>query len=308
MTRPAPERFETQVRRPAEFDLFWELVLEQAARIPLSPTLQLDPLRSTERVEVFACHYDSLDQVRIFGWYCRPRRRAGRLPAVLVVPGYISEPKIPRDLASLGYAAFSAAPRGKLRSNAQYNPGYPGLLTDNIVDPNTYGYRGFYIDTWRAIDFLLAREEIDSSRIGVTGSSQGGALTLVTAAMRPEICAAAAGAPYLCGMMDAVELTTAYPYQEVNDYLRLHPERREAVTRTLAYFDGINFAPRIACPIIVNLGLRDNICPPETGYAVFAAIGSEEKRLYAYPDAGHDAGARQHAAVVASFFKRHLGR
>lgn len=303
----AMENFRSRVKRPADFDTFWEEVLSQTAEIPLNPRLEPESARSTEDVEVFSAYYDSLDGVRISGWYCRPRRREGRLPALIVVPGYISEPKIPKDLARGGYAVFSAAPRGKLRSHQQYNPGYPGLLTHNLVDRNTYAYRDFYADVSRVVDFLLAQEEVDPERIGVTGSSQGGALTVVLAALRPEIRAAAAGCPYLCGMIDAVELTSAYPYQEINDYLRLYPERRVAVEETLAYFDGINFAPRIRCPIIVNLGLRDNICPPETGYALFDAIGAEERQLYAYPDCGHDAGAAEHGAVVAAFFREQLG-
>jgi cephalosporin-C deacetylase-like acetyl esterase len=149
----------------------------------------------------------------------------------------------------------------------QFNPGYPNLLTYNIVDRHTYAYRGFYVDVWRGIDFLLARPEVDPTRIGVTGSSQGGGLTITTAAMRAEVRAAAAGAPYLCGFLDAIELTQTYPYEEINDYLRLYPERRGAVAETLAYFDGLNFADRITCPILVNIGLQDNVCPPETGYA-----------------------------------------
>jgi cephalosporin-C deacetylase len=300
------EAFETRLRRPPDFDEFWEGVLAALGRIPLNEKVEAVPLRSTPEVETFAVRYDSMDGVRVFGWYCLPRERPGRLPAIVTLPGYISEPKIPKDLARQGFAAFSPAPRGKLASSAQYNPGYPGLLTDNIADRNTYAYRGFYCDVWRIVDFLLGRPEVDPERIGVTGSSQGGALTLVTAAMRPEVRAAAAGAPYLCGMIDAIELTSAYPYQEINDYLRLYPDRRAAVVETLGYFDGINFAPRIGCPIIVNVGLRDNVCPPETGYAVFAAIGSEDKRLYSYPDAGHDAGAAQHATVIARFFQEQL--
>ena len=100
-------------------------------------------------------------------------------------------------------------------------------------------YRGFYIDAARTIDFLLSRDEVDGERIGVTGSSQGGGLAISTAALRPEVRAAAAGCPYLCGYMDSIELTHTYPYQEISDYLRLYPERREAVCDTLAYFDGI---------------------------------------------------------------------
>ena len=203
-------------------------------------------------------------------------------------------------------SALSGRPRGKLRSNSQFNPGYPGLLTYGIVDRNIYSYRGFYVDAWRAVDFLLSREEIDGSRIGVTGSSQGGGLTLCTAAMREEIVAAAAGCPYLTGFMDSIELTRTYPYEEINDYLRLNPDSRDLVKQTVSYFDCINFADKIDCPIIVNIGLQDNVCPPETGYALFHRIASEDKRLYAYDGQGHSAGRHEHDAIVTSFFDRHL--
>ena len=124
--------------------------------------------------------------------------------------------------------------------------------------------------------------------------------------MRPEVKAASIGAPYLCGFMDAIALTHTYPYQEINDYLRLHPESRAEVEREVAYFDGISFADRIACPTIVNIGLQDNVCPPETGYALFNAIVSEDKRLYAYDGHGHEAGRYKHNAVIAEFFRKHL--
>lgn len=301
------EAYGTSTRRPDDFDAFWENILAQAAAIPLNPTIEPVPLRSTDDVEVFEVAYDSLDHVRIACWYCRPRERRERLPAIIHVPGYVSEPLLPKATAAKGYAALSVAPRGKLRSNAQFNPGYPGLLTHNLTDRNTYSYRGFYVDALRAVDFLLGRsDEVDPERIGVTGSSQGGALTLVTAALRPEIACAAAGAPYLCGFMDAARLTHSYPYEEINEYLRLHPEREEQVRQTLEYFDGINFAPRITCPIIVNIGLQDDVCPPETGFAVFRAIGSPNKRLYPYANCMHDAGSFWHARVVDAFLAQHL--
>jgi cephalosporin-C deacetylase len=162
------------------------------------------------------------------------------------------------------------------------------------------------VDTWRGIDFLLSRSEVDPARLGVTGSSQGGGLTITTAAMRSEVRAAAAGAPYLCGFVDAIELTHTYPYEEINDYLRRHPESRREVEATVAYFDGINFASRISCPTIVNIGLQDNVCPPETGYALFEQIGAKDKQLYPYDGHGHDAGRVRHGAIVDRFFAQHL--
>ena len=265
-----------------------------------------DPLRSSEEIDVYEVFFTSLDRVRIAGWYALPKQRDGRLPGLLQVPGYNMEPPIPKVWARKNYAAFSVAPRGKLRSNRQFNPGYPGLLTYGMVDRNTYSYRGFYMDACRAVEFLLGREEVDGDRIGVTGHSQGGGLTVSTAALRPEIKAAAAGAPYLCGYMDAIELTDAYPYQEIADYLRMNPGSREQVENTLAYFDGINLAHRINCPIIVSVGLQDSTCPPETGYAMFNAIASADKKIYGYDGHGHDANNHEHGAIVDAFMAKHL--
>jgi len=298
--------YQSKVRKPDDFDAFWDDVMREANAVPLEPELVPDPLRSSEDIEVFHAFYTSIDRVRVAAWYCRPARRAARTPAIVLLPGYQMDPPIPKEWARKGYAALSVAPRGKLRSNRQFNPGYPNLLTHNMVDRHTYAYRGFYVDTWRSVDFLLSRPEVDAARIGVTGSSQGGGLTITTAAMRPEVRAAAAGAPYLCGFTDAVELTHTYPYEEINDYLRLHPEHRAQVEETLAYFDGISFADRISCPVIVNIGLQDNVCPPETGFALFDRIGSADKRLYPYDGHGHDAGRAKHSAVVDQFFARHL--
>ena len=306
MPKAVSTDYQSKVQKPHDFDVFWDDVLRQAAAIPLDVEVIPDPLRTSEDIAVFQVFYTSLEHVRIAGWYCRPARRVERAPAIMLLPGYQMDPPIPKEWARKGYIALSVAPRGKLRSDRQFNPGYPNLLTHNIVDRHTYAYRGFYVDTWRGIDFLLSRPEVEPSRIGVTGSSQGGGLTITTAAMRPEVCAAAAGAPYLCGFMDAIELTHTYPYEEINDYLRLHPESRARVEETVAYFDGINFADQISCPIIVNIGLQDNVCPPETGYALFNKIRATEKRLYTYDGHGHDAGRSQHSAIVDRFFAHHL--
>jgi cephalosporin-C deacetylase len=296
----------TSTVRPADFDAFWADVLQSVSRIPLDSSMTPVLARSTEDVNVFDIAYTSLDNVRIAGWYCTPRKLDPPYPGLLIVPGYISEPTLPKTWAKRGYAAVGVAPRGKLRSNRQYNPGYPGLLVDNIIDRNTYAYRGFYVDAVRAVDFLLERPEVDKARIGVHGSSQGGALTITTAALRRDVIACGAvGAPYLCGFLDAARLTHSYPYEELNEYLRLFPDREAAMRQTLNYFDGINFASLIRCPMLVYLGLQDDVCPPETGFAMFDALTCE-KTLHTYDRCGHDAGAYWEAAAVETFLAEHL--
>ena len=307
--RSDPAGYGTSVTKPAGYDAFWQETWDRLQDIPLEPEVRLVPLRSDDEVIVYEGFYTSWERLRIACWYCVPRRTAGqRNPTIAIMPGYVSEPQLGtgKQWARAGYACVVVAPRGKLRSNSVFNPGYPGLLTHNLTDYQTYGYRGFYCDAWRAIDLLLSRPEVDPERIAVTGGSQGGALTIVTAAWHPAIQAACPGAPYLCGMREAIDLTHTYPYEELNDYLRLYPDRRAAVLRTLDFYDGINMAPRISCPTLMNIGLADPVCPPETGYAVFAAVGAAVKELRAYPGEGHGAGGAKHAPHVQAWMRHHL--
>ena len=308
MSDVSPQGWKSSVEKPADFDAFWEDTLARTDDIPLDPQLEPVPMRTSAEVEVFEAHYRSYGGLRIAGWYCRPRGASDPLPGLLIVPGYAGEPPLPSELAAMGYAVFSAAPRGKLRSNAVFNPGYPGLLTHDVTDRDNYSYRGFYMDAVRAFDFLAGLPEVDTDRIGVRGSSQGGALTLLVAGLRGgQVKAASAGAPYLCSMMDAASLTRSYPYEEINDYLRLYPESKGEVRDVLNYYDIQNFVETISCPIIVNVGLKDDVCPPETGFAMFDAIGSSDKRLYPYEDCAHDAGGSLgHESIVVDFLARHL--
>tara|TARA_Y100001934_G_scaffold253922_1_gene319352 strand:+ start:1680 stop:2606 length:927 start_codon:yes stop_codon:yes gene_type:complete len=298
--------YRCMVVKPDDFDDFWEGVLTDVACVDLDPVMEKDPLRSNEDVDVYQVFFTSIDQVRISAWYSLPKNPNGKLPAMVQLPGYQSDPPIPRDWAAKGYACISVNPRGKVRSRSQFDPGYPGLLTYNIIDKNSYSYRGFYVDAWRSVDFLLSRPEVDSDRIGAVGGSQGGALATTIAAMRSEISAVSISAPYLCGYMDAIELTHTYPFHEINDYLNIYPDRRDQVAQTLAYFDGISFAEKIKCPVILNVGLQDNVVPPETGFALFNAIASEDKVLYEYDGHGHEAGRYVHDAIINNFFETHL--
>ena len=263
-----PSRLHVNVERPEDFDNYWSSVMDEVGQLPLAPSIEHVPQRSTVTVDVYDLRYTSLDNLRIAAWYCVPKANCGPppYPGLILSPGYISEPVVPKSLAKQGYAVVALAPRGKLRSNISFNPGYPGLLVRDIADRETYAYRGFYMDACRAMDFLLGRPEVDASRIGVHGGSQGGALSLVLAALHAgSVACCAVGAPFLCGIWDATRLTHSYPYEEINEFVRAHPDLGPQVESTVAYYDVLNFARMIRCPTLVHIGLADDICPPKPG-------------------------------------------
>ena len=289
MATPADlESFATLVTCPDDFDQFWNQTLTQLSEIPLDPTATPDPLRSNPEADVYQATYRSLDDLKIFGWYTLPAQPAdnGPYPAILLLPGYKSEPALRRDWGRKGVAVLSVAVRGKLPSSAQFNPGYPGLLTHGIESRETYAYRGVISDCSRGLDFLLSRPEIDPHRIYACGSSQGGGLTLITAALRPEIRAAAAGYPFLCCFPESIQMLRSYPYDEISCYLRAHPQKETQTLQTLRYYDAVNFAPRIQCPTAVGIALDDEVCPPETGYAAYAQLNAP-RELWLFPQSGH---------------------
>ena len=114
MPKTVATDYQSRVRKPDDFDAFWQDVLQQASAAPLEVEVFPDSLRTSDDVEVFQVFYTSLDQVRIASWYCRPARRAERSPAIMFLPGYQMDPPIPKEWARKGYCALSVAPRGKL--------------------------------------------------------------------------------------------------------------------------------------------------------------------------------------------------
>ena len=141
------------------------------------------------------------------------------------------------------------------------------------------------MDCLRGLDFLESREEIDGVRLGMWSRSQGGGLTLATAALDFRLLAAVAEEPFLCNYPVSIDITTS-PYSDLADYAGQHPELRPQMLETLAYFDCLNLAGDIRCPTLVNIGMNDETCPYRTVMPVFERIPGP-KALYIYPDLAH---------------------
>ena len=303
-TKEDLEKFVTQVTRPEDFAEFWEGVMAETALVPLEPRISPEPIRSNQQVHVSQATYRSLGGLEISTWYCVPTEGEGPFPAIIIFPGYKGEPPLHREWGRKGVITLSVAVRGKLRSNSQFNPGYPGLLTHGIESRDTFGYRGVIADCIRGVDFLLSRPEVDSQRIFACGSSQGGGLTLITTALRPKIKGGVSGYPFLCCFAESMNMLRSYPYDELTCYARANPQQIPQMLETLRYYDAVNFAGWIKCPMAVGIALEDEVCPPETSYAAYAALGGP-KELWLFPDSGHG-NAHEYPGKESAWLERQI--
>jgi cephalosporin-C deacetylase len=265
--------------RKKDFESFWAQTLK-CADSPLNADVQSVDYPVPE-VRAFDVRYDGFEGARVGGWYLLPRDAPSGdpLPAMVFYHGYSgSRSEIFHYLPWVlqGYAVLAIDVRGQSGVStdpAQYSTGHVrGWMTQGILDEREYYYRGVYADCVRALDFACAQPEVDRTRIGITGVSQGGGLTLAVAGLDRRPVLAMADVPFLCHFERPLEISDAYPYREIADFIRRYPGTDEHVFRTLSYFDGMNLTPDIACPTLVTAGLEDQICPPSTVFAAYNQI------------------------------------
>ena len=292
--------------QPKDLTEFWRRTTKELALTKLKPSLQEVPEQSGREFTTYSVVMESFRGRCIRGWYSVPKDPApsGGFPAVLAVPGYGGEKPIPTHVVSSGFSLLTLYPRGQGESRHEWELESGTKLIYRIDDKEEYYYRGAYMDCVRGLDFLCSRPEVDAARLGMWSRSQGGGLTLATAALDHRLRVAVAEEPFLCNYPVAVDITTS-PYRELCDYAAQHPEQRQAILETLSYFDCKNLAAQIECPILMNIGLKDETCPYKTIMPVFEQIPGP-KAIHVYPELSHSPCTDFNAHAM-SWLRRYLG-
>ncbi len=138
-----------------------------------------------------------------------------------------------------------------------------------------------------------------------TGSSQGGGLALIAAALSDKPAIAVAHIPNMC-QMDFGMLNSSSSLSEAAAFCERFPEHLDAVLETLSYYDNMNLAHRIRIPVFASVGLKDLTTMPETIYAAYNRITSD-KRIVPSPFSGHTVTGDQNRKAMAFIAERLLG-
>lgn len=285
--------------RPKEFDQFWDSTKRKLEAVPFEVTIASDAEHTDAQVACFKVDYASWRKTTVHARYCRPAAD-DKYPGVLVNPWY-SQGAVapPRDLALRGMAALAYQARGFEVDRSSYPLENSWYILDGISAPEDYVYRGIVGHALRGLDFLATRAEVDASRLGVMGASQGGGLSLLVAGLDKRVAAVAADFPFLTDWPDSIKEAARSPYADVRRRLADHPEEAGAAQTTLSYFDTADVADRIEVPTLVQAGGKDGTCPPAPVRRMFGKLKAKAKTLKEYPNADHtdEGGERWKASI-----------
>jgi len=283
----SPDKIEPTTSLPSDFEAFWEKGKEELAAIPVNPILTLMPERCTDKVDVFHVQINNV-QGKIYGILCRPKKE-GKYAAILHVPGAGIRPYYGEVAeAEAGFISFTIGIHGIPVNLDQgvYNDLRQGALnqyfTNNLDDKDNAYYRRVYLGCVRAVDFIAGLDSFDGEHIAVTGGSQGGALSIVTAGLDDRISYLAAFYPALSDLTGFLhERAGGWPQIFTDDYTN-KPEKIE----TSKYFDVVNFARFVKATGWYSWGYNDNVCPPASMFAAYNVIEAE-KELHVFQQTQH---------------------
>ncbi|WP_128547727.1 acetylxylan esterase [Larkinella soli] len=286
-----PDALTPTVDNPADFQMFWDSARAELARVPLDARMTLLPERCTEKVNVYHVNIQNYANSRLYGILCVPKQE-GKYPALLRVPGAGIRPYAGNLAdAEKGVITLEIGIHG-IPVNMDpvvYNHLASGALTSyfniNLDDRDRYYYKRVYLGCVRANDFLVSLPQYDGQNLAVTGGSQGGALSIITAGLDNRVKWLGAYYPALSDMTGYLKgRAGGWPHLFAGKALAFNnkPEK----IRTVSYYDVVNFARLVKVPGYYSWGFNDETCPPTSMYAAYNVIPGP-KMLKLYEDTGH---------------------
>ena len=296
----SPEQLQPSTVMPNDFQQFWQGTIAEARKTDLNPTKRLLPERCTKDVNVYEVSFNNiLPNYRTYGILCVPvdkekdPAKAGRYPALLRVPGAGVRP-YGGDVytASQGAITLEIGIHGIPVTMDQkvYDDIYNGALTGywefNMDNRDKHYYKRVIVGCIRALDYIEQFTPWNGKEMGVTGSSQGGFLSLATAGLDKRITFYAPVHAALCDHTNSLKgVACGWPHYFYGS--KKQEARGKKSTQTLPkegseekrievsrYYDGINFSRLITDQQQgwFSFGYNDDVVPPTTAWATYNTV------------------------------------
>jgi dipeptidyl aminopeptidase/acylaminoacyl peptidase len=246
------------------------------------------------------------DAFPVQGWLLYPAHYdpSKKYPLIVSVHGGPSSAVQPR-WPNLGYnpIAFSALDYFVLMPNPRGSYGEGEAFTE--ANRKDFGY-GDLRDILAGVDAVSAKFPIDQQRIGITGWSYGGFMTMFAVTQTQRFHAAVAGA----GISN---WQSYYGENSIDQWMT--PFFGASVYDDPAVYaksSAIDFIRNVKTPTLVVVGDRDGECPAPQSFEFWHALRAEHvpTELVVYPDEGHHFNSPAHRrdvlARALSWFEQYM--
>ncbi|WP_404421933.1 acetylxylan esterase [Nibricoccus sp. IMCC34717] len=275
----SPDKIVPTQTDPSDFDAFWSAIKSEVAALPLEAKLTLLPDSCTPAVNVYHVALKLpggswQGPAHFYGILSEPTK-PGKYPAILRVPGAgVRAYKGDIDTAAKGVITLDVGIHGipvnmtgSIYDDLLSGP-LNGYWTFNLDNRDTFYYRRVIQGCLKSVEFLASRPQWNGKKLAVAGASQGGMLSIITAALDSRVTGLAATHPAFCDVTGYVHgRAGGWPHM-FKDVANATPEK----LRTSSYYDVVNFARRLKVPGHYMWGYNDDVCPPTTCYAAFNVI------------------------------------
>lgn len=275
---------------PQKFDRFWREAKAELLRIPIDARLETVEAVDPGDAKRFKVSLALTCGSRVYGWLHLPEGN-GPFPVVLSIPGsgvgrtgrFAGFTKAgiavlaieihglePKKHEIIGAAQWIRPTDDEIKNFVKLQEGIlAGYHSFGMEDPYRYYHRRSLQAAIRALDYLNTRSDIDASRIIVFGGSQGGGLSLLTAAIDKRINAVVATVPAFCNNVKGF-----HSLKDIKD-----EQYRQKVIRTMSYYDAALAANLIEVPTLIGVGFIDGTCPPANVYSAYNNLSGPKKKL-----------------------------
>ncbi len=310
-----PEKIQPGAPFPSDFNAFWaDAVKKLDATVPVDARLEEIPAKSNAQRTYYKISFATAGDRRVYGWLSMPKGK-GPHPVTVNVPG-------------AGIGAHGTGGDGKTISLTMNVHSYPQPDTDaerqaaykaqdaKYAAPRgvarycqagihesreNYFYYASLLGINRAVNWLWARPEVDKTSFTYSGTSQGGGFGLMLTGLNGHFTRSCIFVPAITDLLGFRQDDRQSGWPRIVEAQR--EENKAAAEKWAPYFDGVNFARRITCPVRLVAGFADCVCTPCGVYAAYNVIPAKDKKIIngigmghaVYPKFYHELGAWQRA-------------
>ncbi|MGN0846982.1 MAG: acetylxylan esterase [Kiritimatiellia bacterium] len=294
-----PTKIQPGAACPQDFDAFWaDAVKKLDETVPVDARMEEIPAKSNKNRTYYRVSFASAGGRRVWGWLSMPKGK-GPFPVDVSVPGAgigalgtggdAHRISLTMNVHSYPQPDTDAARQAAYKAqDAKYAApcGVARYCQAGIhVSREDYFYYASLLGINRAVNWLWARPEVDRAHFTYFGTSQGGGFGFMLTGLNGHFTRSCIFVPAITDLLGFRQDDRQSGWPRIVEAQR--EENKAAAEKWAPYFDGVNFAARITCPVRVVAGFADCVCTPCGVYAAYNLIPSKDKKIIHGIGMGH---------------------